>query len=320
MEDVVKHRKVRTNGIWMHIAEKGEGPLVLLIHGFPELWFSWRHQIEYLSNNGYHVVAPDMRGYGDTDSPLHPSSYTLFHLVGDLIGLLDELNQEEAFVVGHDWGAAVAWYMSLFRPDRVRGLVAMSIPYQPRSPNYKTVEALRKVFGDGYYMSQFQEQGRAEKAFARYDYVTVMKKLMLVDKDGAMIAPPGVEIIDSLQVSPTLPSWITEEELQLYADKFQESGFTGPLNYYRAMDLNWELLAPWQGLKIEVPTKFIIGDKDIGYHSAGTKDYIEGPVFRSLVPNLEVVVMANAHHYIQMERAQEVNDEILSFLATLIQS
>ncbi|XP_059623556.1 uncharacterized protein LOC132266644 [Cornus florida] len=308
----VNFQRIKTNGIWMNFVEQGTGPLVLLLHGFPELWFSWRHQITHLVNHGFHVVAPDLRGYGDSDSPLSPSSYTVFHIVGDLIGLLDHFGEQQAFVVGTDWGAVAAWHLSLFRPDRVKGMVCLSVPFSPRS-NINFTQSFKQMFGDGFYISQFQEPGRAEKAFARYDYVTVMKKFFLISKTDLLIAPPGMEIIDYLETPSLLPPWITEEELQVYADKFQESGFNGPLNYYRAMDLNWELLAPWQGSKITVPTKLIVGDKDIGFDCGGTKEYIQGDVFKSLVPNLEVVIL-DGHHFIHQEKAQEVSDEILSFL------
>lgn len=315
MEEV-NHQRIKSNGIWMHVAEKGTGPLVLLLHGFPETWFSWRHQITYLANHGYHVVAPDLRGYGDTDSPLTPSSYSIVHLVADIIGLLDHFAQQQAFVVGHDWGAVVAWHLSLFRPDRVKGIVALSVPFLPRSPNIKPIAFANQMFGDGFYICQFQEAGRAEKAFARYDYLTVMKKFLLINKTSHLIAPPGMEIIDYLETHSLLPPWITEEELQVYADKFQESGFTGPLNYYRAMDLNWELLAPWDASKIIVPAKVIVGNKDIGFDCGGTKEYIEGDIFKSLVPDIEVVIL-ESHHFIQQEKAQQVSEEIISFLHKL---
>ncbi|KAK2990440.1 hypothetical protein RJ640_011188, partial [Escallonia rubra] len=311
------HHRIKTNGIWMHVAEQGtSGPLVLLLHGFPELWFSWRHQMTYLAGRGYHVVAPDLRGYGDTDSPLSPSSYTIFHVVADLIGLLDHFGEQQAFVVGNDWGAVAAWHLALFRPDRVKGIICLSVPYVPRYPNIRPSESFNQAFGSGFYISQFQEAGRAEKAFARYDYVTVMKKFFLINKPDQLIAPPGMEIIDYLETPSFLPPWITEEELQIYADKFLESGFTGPFNHYRAMDLNWELLAPWQGSKITVPAKLIVGDKDIGFHSGGTKEYIEGNVIKNLVPNIEIVLL-DGHHFIQQEKPQEVSDEILSFLRKL---
>ncbi|XP_058085751.1 uncharacterized protein LOC131233156 [Magnolia sinica] len=312
MANELTHRVVRTNGIDMHVAEQGSGPLVLLIHGFPGLWASWKNQIAELAKHGYHVVAPDMRGYGDTESPTDPTSYSIFHLVGDLVGLLQVLGHQQAFVVGHDWGAVVAWHLCLFRPDMVKALVNLGVPFWPRSPNIKP-KTLRQKFGDGFYISQFQEPGRAEKAFGLYDHLTLMKKFHLIDKPD-LIAPPGMEIIDFLDTPSSLPAWITEEELQYFASKFQKSGFTGPLNYYRAMDLNWELLAPWQGSKISVPTKFIAGDKDIGFHSFGIKDYIMGSDFKRCVPNVEVVVI-DGYHFIQQEKAKEVTNEILSFLA-----
>ncbi|KAF5735994.1 putative ubiquitin-conjugating enzyme E2 18 -like protein [Tripterygium wilfordii] len=163
-----------------------------------------------------------------------------------------------------------------------------------------------------------KEPGRAERAFARYDYLTVMKKFLLIMKKDNLIAPPGMEIIDYLETPSILPPWITEEELQVYADKFEESGFTGSLNYYRSMDMNWELLAPWQGLKINVPTKLMVGDKDIGFQSNNLREYVQGDIFKSIVPNLEVVII-DGHHFIQHEKAQEVSDEILSFLRKLSQ-
>ncbi|GLT82712.1 hypothetical protein SLE2022_010700 [Rubroshorea leprosula] len=312
MNEII-HQNIKTNGIWMHVAEQGTGPLVLLLHGFPELWYSWRHQITFLANHGYHVVAPDLRGYGDSHSPLSPESYTVMHLVADVIGLLDHFGQQQAFVVGHDWGAVVGWHLCLFRPDTVKGFISLSVPYFPRNPEVKFTEFFRQLFGDWFYISQFQEPGRAERAFARYDYLAVMKKFLLITKTDNLIAPPGMEIIDYLETPSWLPPWITEEELQVYADKFQESGFTGPFNYYRAMDLNWELTAPWQGSKLMVPTKILLGDKDIGFEVNGTRQYVAGETLRSFVPNLEVVIL-DGHHFIQQEKHQQVSQEILSFI------
>ncbi|KAH6755224.1 alpha/beta-Hydrolases superfamily protein [Perilla frutescens var. hirtella] len=312
----VNHQRIKTNGVWMHIAEKGSGPLVLLLHGFPETWFAWRRQIEFLSDHGYHAVAPDLRGYGDSDAPLTPSSYTWFHIVGDLIGLLDHFAVQQAYVVGTDWGAHAAWYLSLFRPDRVKGIVALGVPYAPRYTNVRPLQSLKQMFGDEFYLCQFQEAGRAERAFARYDCAIVMKKFMLITKPDLLIAPPRVEIVDYLETPSFLPPWITEEEIQVFADKFQESGFTGALNYYRAINLNWEILAPWQGSKIRVPAKVIVGDKDIGFESGGTREYLESTTFHNLVPDHEIVIL-DGHHFIHQERPQQVSSQILSFLHKL---
>ncbi|KAG9451907.1 hypothetical protein H6P81_004811 [Aristolochia fimbriata] len=318
MAGEVIHRMVRTNGIQMHIAEQGkEGPLILLIHGFPELWYSWRKQIPELANHGYHVVAPDLRGYGDTDSPADPDSYTCFHIVGDLIGLLDALGEQKAFVVGHDWGALIAWYLCLFRPDRVRALVNLSVPFYPRPATVKPVENFRQHFGEGFYVCQFQEPGRTERSFARHDCSLVMKKFLLINKPDLLIAPPGMDLIDSLETPPSFPEWLTEEELHYFADKFRKTGFTGALNYYRSMDRNWELMAPWQGAKILVPTKLIVGDKDIGFDLYKIRDYVTGEGIRNAVPGIETVII-DGHHFIQQEKAQRVTEEILSFFGSFV--
>lgn len=157
MEEI-KHRMVNVNGIRMHIAEKGEGPVVLFLHGFPELWYSWRHQILALGSLGYHTVAPDLRGYGDTEAPSSsdPNSYTCLHIAGDLISLLDLLGADTAFVVAHDWGAIIAWYLCLFHPERVKAYVCLGIPYLPRDPDMSYVETLRAKFGDDFYVVRFQ--------------------------------------------------------------------------------------------------------------------------------------------------------------------
>ncbi|XP_031273846.1 uncharacterized protein LOC116132337 [Pistacia vera] len=309
----IKHTRIQTNGIWMHIAEKGQGPLVLLIHGFPQLWSCWNYQINHLAAHGFHVVAPDMRGYGDSDCPQNPASYTVFHLVGDLIGLLDKLGEEQAFVVGHDWGATLASYLCLFRPDRVKACVSLCVPYRPRSPQLNPIEFFANIFGEGFYITQFQEPGKAEKSFSKYDSLTILKKFLLLDGPDHLSAPPGVDVIDFLETPSSLPDWVSIEELQLSANKFNTTGFTGALNYYRALAMNWELTGGWQGAKIRVPTKFITGDKNPGYQSFGIKDYIQGEEFKALVPDIEVVIIQDGHHFVHQEKAEQVTDEILSF-------
>jgi pimeloyl-ACP methyl ester carboxylesterase len=160
MASSIEHRTINVNGINIHVAIKGpeNAPVILFIHGFPQLWYSWRHQIEALSSLGYRAVAPDLRGYGDTDAPAEVTSYTVLHVVGDLIGLLDVVapNQESVFVVGHDWGALMAWHLALFRPDRVKALVNLSVLFNPRNPGRKVIATLKAVYGDDYYIIRFQ--------------------------------------------------------------------------------------------------------------------------------------------------------------------
>jgi len=308
----VRHWAADVNGISLHVAERGPstGPAVLLIHGFPELWLSWRHQMAALAARGFRALAPDLRGYGDSSVPADPAAYSIFHIVGDLVALLDHLRLPKVLVVGHDWGAHVAWHLCLFRPDKVRAAVILGIPYFPRGPRPMT-ESFAKL-GDGFYINQFQEPGRAERAFGRYDVATVLKKFYALEID-ELIAPPGVEIIDFLQAPSSPLPWMTDDELGQYAEKFQKTGFTGPLNYYRTLDINWSLMAPWSGAKIMVPAKFILSENDVGLQSLGTEKYVKSGGLESNVPNVEVSII-EGHHFLQQEKPERVNSEMLSFL------
>ncbi|KAJ4831341.1 hypothetical protein Tsubulata_033241 [Turnera subulata] len=314
----ISHRMVSVNGINMHIAEKGEGPVILFLHGFPELWYTWRHQILALSSLGYHAVAPDLRGYGDTEGPASSTSYTCHHIVGDLIALVDHLGVEKVFLVAHDWGAQVGWYLCLFKPDRVKGFVCLSVPYRPRNPKMKPVEGMRLVFGDDYYMCRFQEPGHIEAEIAQAGTAEVLKKILTDRKPG----PPCLLKENPFGIDPknpiSLPSWFTEEDLAYYANKFNQKGFTGALNYYRAIDLNWELTAPWTGAEIKVPVKFVVGDLDMVYTTPGMKEYVDNGGFKRYVPLLEeIVVMEGVGHFINQEKAEEINTHIYDFITKL---
>ncbi|XP_058084064.1 uncharacterized protein LOC131231777 isoform X1 [Magnolia sinica] len=309
----IEHRKVSVNGISMHVAEKGEGPTVLLIHGFPELWYSWRHQIHALAAHGYRAVAPDMRGYGETDAPASPASYTIFHVVGDLIALLDVLAQDQVYVVGQDWGAIVAWYLCLFRPDRVKALVNLSVNFLPRIPSKKPIEMIREFLGDDHYICRFQEPGATEADFASMDTAKLLTMLIANRNPHPLKIPKdGLRSLPDLGLP--LPSWLSKEDIDYYAHQFDKTGFTGGLNYYRALDLSWELLAPWTGAQVTVPVKFIIGSLDLTYNTPGCKDYIHGGGFKKDVPSLqEVVVMDEVGHFINQERPNDINAYIFDF-------
>ncbi|KAF3338558.1 bifunctional epoxide hydrolase 2-like protein [Carex littledalei] len=312
----ISHKTIEVNGISMHVAEKGPaaGPAILFIHGFPELWYSWRHQILSLSERGFRCIAPDMRGYGDTSAPSSISSYTIFHLVGDLIALLDNLSLPQVFVVGHDWGAMVAWQLCMFRPDRVKALVNLSVAFMPRNPAVKTVDQFRSFYGDDYYMCRFQEYGVVDKELASMDSRLFFKTILTMSgAEGSMSLSKAS--LESYKVPDVLPSWLSEEEIEYFASKFQKSGFTGGINYYRCLDLNWELTAPWTNTKVEVPTKYIVGDRDITYHYPGIQDFIHKGGLKGYVPLLkETVVVPGAGHFIQQERAQEISDHIYDFI------
>ncbi|PIA61302.1 hypothetical protein AQUCO_00300678v1 [Aquilegia coerulea] len=311
----IEHRIVDVNGIKMHIAEKGEGPVVLLLHGFPELWYSWRHQIVSLASSGYKAVAPDLRGFGDTDAPPSFHSYTSLHIVDDLIALIDFLGLGQVFVVGHDWGATIAWQLCLFRPDRVKALVNLSVHYFPRNPTFKPIQAIRAAYGDDYYVCRIQEPGEIEAEFARVGAETVIKKFHTLRDPSPLMIPKETGFGISPDSPITLPSWLTQEDVDYFAGKFEKRGFTGGLNYYRAFDLTWELTAPWTSAQVKVPVKFIVGDLDMAYHVPGAQEYIHGGAFKRDVPLLEeVIVLEGVAHFTQQESPTEISKHILDFI------
>ncbi|CAK9160237.1 unnamed protein product [Ilex paraguariensis] len=316
----IQHKMVPVNGLNMHVAELGQGPLVLFLHGFPELWYSWRHQILYLAAHGYRAVAPDLRGYGDTTgAPINDhTKFTTLHIVGDIVGLLDAVapNEDKVFVVGHDWGAFIAWYLCLYRPDKVKALVNLSIPFLPRNPSMNNVDKFRALYGDDYYICRFQEPGDIEAEFSQIGVKRLVKKFLTYRTPGPLYFPRGKGWVgDSPNTPIVLPSWLSEEDVDYYASKFEKNGFTGGVNYYRAFDINWELTAPWTGAQVKVPTKFIVGELDLTYHMTGMKEYIHNGRFQKDVPLLqEAIVIEGAAHFINQEKPDEINKHIYDFI------
>ncbi|KAK7258938.1 hypothetical protein RIF29_24530 [Crotalaria pallida] len=310
----IEHRTVNVNGINMHVAEKGQGPVVLFLHGFPELWYSWRHQIQYISSQGYRAVAPDLRGYGDTDVPASITSYTCFHIVGDIVALIESLGVDQVFLVAHDWGAIIGWYLCLFRPERIKAYVCLSVPFLPRNPKFKPVDGMRALYGDDYYICRFQEPGKTEAEFAKVETEVIVKNVLTGRRPGPPILPKEGMATNPNNTTP-LPSWLTQEDVAYYASKFRKTGFTGSLNYYRNMNMNWELTAAWTGAQVKVPVKFITGDLDVVYTSYGMKDYIENGAFKKDVPLLEeVVIQEGVAHFNNQEAAEEVSKHIYDFI------
>jgi pimeloyl-ACP methyl ester carboxylesterase len=322
------HRTIETNGIQMHIAEQGSGPLVLMCHGFPESWYSWRHQLRALSDAGYHAVAPDMRGYGQTDRPDAIDQYTLLHLVGDMVGLLDALGEETAVIAGHDWGAPVAWHSALLRPDRFRAVIGLSVPYRPRRP-VRPTSVMPQTDDALFYQLYFQKPGVAEAELERDPKVTVRRVLYSASGDvprrtgGALEVGPGVGMVDRksgflsrMPDPPALPSWLTEEDIDFYAGEFTRTGFRGGLNWYRNIDRNWELLAPYVGAKVTVPALYVAGDRDLVVAFPGAEQVLADlPV---IVPQLRKrIMLPGGGHWTQQERAAEVNAAMIEFLGAL---
>ena len=316
----VPHRTLETNGIRMHGAEQGEGPLVLLCHGFPESWHSWRHQLGALADAGFHAVAPDMRGYGETDAPAEIDQYTQLHHVGDMVGLLDALGESRAVIVGHDWGAPVAWNAALMRPDRFRAVAALSVPFSPRGSHPPT-QLLKAVFQDRFmYMLYFQAPGVAEAELDHDPRATIRRMLCAIGGDAAIGTgfrnkKKGATFLEGMPDPDTLPPWLTDEDVDVYASQFRRTGFRGGLNWYRNLDRTWELMAPWHHAQIRVPALFIAGDRDpvIGMMMRASLDALE-----QTVPALwKKVLLPGCGHWTQQERPAEVNAELIAFLRSL---
>ena len=315
----ITHRSVQVNGITMHVAEAGEGPLVLLLHGFPELWYSWRHQLEALARAGYHAVAPDQRGYGQTDAPEAPDQYTMLHLAGDAVGLLAALGEERCVVVGHDWGSPVASTMGLFRPDLVRGVVLLSVPYLPRGDT-DVLTSLTGLLGPHNYQAYFQEPGVAEAALGADVRASTVGTLIGGSGDAPEIntlsdVSGGFGFPDTSAIP--LPGWLTGEDIEYFVSEFERTGYRGALNWYRTSRLNWELMAAWHNAPLLPPSLFIGGDRDAVYNWPGFSDLIG--ILRELsMPNLtQAVVLQGCGHWTQQERAAEVNELLVDFLAAL---
>ncbi len=323
MTEIV-HRTVEANGISIDFAEAGGGPIVLLCHGFPESWYSWRHQLKALAEAGYHPVAPDMRGYGRTSQPQDIDQYSLFHLVGDMVGVLDALNAPEAVVVGHDWGAPVAWHCALLRPDRFRAVAGLSVPFTPRGSRRPT-SVMPQTESSLFYQLYFQAPGVAEAELGRNPRDTIRRLLYsgsgdiprrsdntLGDQAPGMVPRAGGFLTRTIN-PPTLPGWLTEADIDVFAAEFARTGFRGGLNWYRNIDRNWELLAPFAGAKVTVPALYMAGDRDLVVRFPGAPELIAN--LTKFVPNLRNTIMLPAcGHWTQQERPDEVNAALIGFL------
>jgi len=313
----IKHRTVKTNGINMHIAEAGEGPLVLMLHGFPELWYSWRHQIPALAEAGYHAVAPDVRGYGQSDAPQPIEAYAMREHLADATGVLDALGAETAVVLGHDWGAPMAWNAAVLHPQRFRAVVALSVPFLQRSPAPPT-QLFKQIFQDNFfYMLYFQEPGVAEAEFEKDPKRSMRLFLFAASGDdtseGAGFAgkKKGDQFLAGMLEPEKLPAWLRQEDIDYYAQEFARTGFRGGLNRYRNMDRDWEQLPELAGATVQQPALFIGGEKD------GVLRFTSMDAMKQNVPNLRGTVMLPCGHWTQQERPAEVNAALIKFLKSL---
>jgi pimeloyl-ACP methyl ester carboxylesterase len=316
----VAHRMVAVNGIHLHIAEQGQGPLVVLCHGFPESWYSWRHQLTALAAAGFHAVAPDMRGYGQSDRPQAIDQYTLLHLVGDMVGLLDALGVEQAVIAGHDWGAPVAWHAALLRPDRFRAVIGLSVPFRPRGPVAPTSVMPRREDAI-FYQLYFQQPGEAEAELERDVRQTFVKMLGNVPPGvpaGGPVGmvPRGGGFLTRIPSPTALPAWLSEADIDFYVGQFERTGFRGGLNWYRNIDRNWELLAPFAGAKVTVPALYMAGDRDLVVAFRGMDQVITN-LANDVVKLRNKIMLPGCGHWTQQERAADVSAAMIDFLREL---
>jgi pimeloyl-ACP methyl ester carboxylesterase len=286
-------RIVETNGVALRVIEAGErgAPLLVLAHGFPELAYSWRHQIPVLAAAGYHVLVPDQRGYGGSSRPDAVEDYDIHALSADLVALLDEVGAQRAVFIGHDWGAMVVWHTALLHPDRVRAVAGLSVPPIPRARSRPT-ERWREKFGDDFYMLRFQEPGLADAEMAA-DVAVTMRGMFA-----------GLLAGDA-----PLPDWISPDEFDHYVAEFGRTGFTGALNWYRNYDRNWESTPQLAGAQTTAPALFVGGTADpVGptMNPARAREVVAGPYTEEWIDG--------AGHWIQQERPEEVNRILLAFL------
>ena len=311
----INQRRVETNGISLNIAEQGEGPLVLMLHGFPESWYSWRHQFSALAEAGYHAVAPDMRGYGESDKPFEIEAYNQVEVVNDIIGLIPALGYETAVVFGHDWGAPTAWSCALNHPDKVSAVGALSVPFRPRgdSPPLATLKA---IFKDRFfYQLYFQEPGKAEAELEKDPAQTIRKFYHMAsgEMNTSLLSekPADADLLSDLPDPGTeMGPWISEEDVSFYANEFRQSGFRGPLSYYRNMDLTWELTkdSPRQ---ISQPALFVAGERDgVILMAADALKELDKHVTDLRVNKL----IPKIGHWTQQEAPDEVNQALIQFL------
>ena len=303
---------VHSNGIRMAVYEEGDGPPVVLLHGFPELAYSWRHQLPALAKAGFRAIAPDQRGYGRSDVPSRVEDYCMDELIADVHGLLDALELETATFVGHDWGALVLWHMAMRAPDRIDGLVILNIPHVHRTP-VDPIRLMRERFGKDFYIVNFQDSDEADRAFAANPahFFNMMMRRGQISRAQFECLPPEMKSLDLLKVMARSESGgdplLNDDERDYFAEAFAKTGFTGAINWYRNWTRNWAAL---DGVNqhIDIPTLFIGATDDVVI----PLEHIEA--MKPLLGHLELQMLDQCGHWTQQEKPEEVNALLIDWL------
>ncbi|XP_057792542.1 uncharacterized protein LOC131009273 [Salvia miltiorrhiza] len=304
----IQHSFVNIRGLKLHIAEIGTGPAVVFLHGFPEIWYSWRHQMTAVADAGFRAIAPDFRGYGLSQQPPEPTKTTFKDMVDDLVAMLDLLGIPKVILVGKDFGAKVVYHFALVHPKRVSAVATLGVPFVvPTDP-----ETFKASLPKGFYVLRFREEGRAEKDFGRFDAKTVFKKIYIMFTASELqVASEDQEIMDLVDESAPLPAWFTEEDLRVYGELYEKSGYQTALQVpYRA----WLEGYGVDELRVEAPGLLIMGEEDYALKFAGFDHYIKSGMVKKHVPDLEVIFVPHGTHFVQEQFPDQVNNILIKFL------
>ncbi|MSR11680.1 MAG: alpha/beta hydrolase [Gammaproteobacteria bacterium] len=316
-------RLIESNGIALRIVEAGSGPLVILVHGWPESWYSWRHQLQPLAAAGYHVVAPDMRGYGGSARPSNIEDYDILQLTADVAGIVAAVGATSAVLVGHDWGAPIVWQSALLYPELFSAVVGMSVIYGGRATNRPVVKLRQEAEEDFFYTSYFQTPGVAEAEFDANPR-QLISRLYTSRSPGTPTHPPEVTDpsaaaggwLPRLGEPVRLPEWLSEQDLDYYTAQFERSGFAGGINYYRNGARNWDLTPQLADARIHQPALFLAGDLDIVNRNA-TREELAARMAPNFTDLRDVILLPGIGHRVQQQAPDETNRLVLKFLASL---
>ncbi|KAJ9690404.1 hypothetical protein PVL29_012852 [Vitis rotundifolia] len=306
--DQIRHNFIHVNGLKLHVAEIGSGPTtVVFLHGFPEIWYSWRHQMIAMAKAGFRAIAPDYRGYGLSEPPPEPEKASFSDVIADLVGVLGFLGIDKVFLVAKDFGVRPANLFTVFHPERVLGVVTVGVPFFPPGPSL-----YHNYLPEGFYISRWREPGRAEADFGRLDAKTVVRNIyILFSKSEIPIAAENQEIMDMVDPSTPLPPWFTEEDLTNYGALYEKSGFRTALQVpYRSFSEEFNITDP----KVKVPMLLIMGEKDYFFKFPGVEEYIRSGKAKTYVPELEITFLPEGTHFAQEQFPEQVNQLLLAFL------
>lgn len=312
---------IAVNGVNLRCVVEGQGPLAILVHGWPESWYSWRHQIAPLTQAGYRVVVPDVRGYGGSDKPEPVEAYDMESLIGDVLGLIHHFGQTRALLIGHDWGAPVVWNTTALHPDRVNAVVALSVPYSPRG-KISSIALWKQIYAGRFFYQLYFQQPKLPEKELEADVRTTLRKIYYAASGDAPKGlfrsdkKPEAGLLDDLPDPERLPGWLTEEDLDYYVSQFEASGFRGPLNRYRNQDRDFQRLTALTGARIARPAGFVAGSRDGVLRFVPNVDLVEN--MKRWMDDLRMcALIEGAGHWVQQERPAEVNGLLLRFLASL---